>query len=723
MANIQRNFIAGRMNKSLDERLVPNGEYIDALNVRLGSTEDSEIGSVENSKGNTKMSTLQYEQTASNTGPVSLSPKARCIGAYEDGQSNRIYWFVHDPAFSLGEAGKIDMVVSFNPTTQNLTYHIISIDDGFGANTTLNFNPQYLITSVDLIDDLLFFTDNINPPRFINVTQNYPNPFYNVDVVTAEEFMVIKKPPIKAPSITLKRQANNQDDFLEERFICFAYRYEYVNGEFSATSQWSEPAFDPANYNYNFSSNLNEGMVNTVTGVNVEFNSGSSLVKGIEVLYKENTDSTIKIIDNLSKDFKGYADNTEYTLVFDNRKITTILPATELLRLYDNVPIKALGQTFMGNRLVYGNYIEGYDLKDIFNNPLQLEFQANLIRGDVSSEILTASALSGNYTFGSTVAVNNSIINVDFSQINPFTQFITNSSINITFTFEHSSFSGSPTPTSQTENINISFNYILLENFTSLYSLVESENFKDSIGTALNIKPVYAAAGETSCDGSTLTDLFNCFVPLTLATASGTVTKFQSGIDASGEPIKIVNNTPGSTTLQLQIPAIRFVQDPTSPPGTGDVYEYFKVVSQVSSYSSISNPTSLHSNRGYEVGMVYMDEFLRSSTALVSPTNTVQIPCGFSTTQNQIQVTIPWAQRAPYWAKYYKFVLKPNESTYETIYAERFFKDPNSNDFYVLLEGENAAKVEAGQRLIVKSDTGGPVNRCVEVKKLSQMGF
>ena len=27
------------MNKSLDERLLPNGEYTDALNVRLGSTE------------------------------------------------------------------------------------------------------------------------------------------------------------------------------------------------------------------------------------------------------------------------------------------------------------------------------------------------------------------------------------------------------------------------------------------------------------------------------------------------------------------------------------------------------------------------------------------------------------------------------------------------------------------------------------------------------------
>ena len=47
MARIQRNFVRGRMNKSLDERLLPNGEYIDALNVRLGSTEESEVGSVE----------------------------------------------------------------------------------------------------------------------------------------------------------------------------------------------------------------------------------------------------------------------------------------------------------------------------------------------------------------------------------------------------------------------------------------------------------------------------------------------------------------------------------------------------------------------------------------------------------------------------------------------------------------------------------------------------
>ena len=60
MTKIQKNFIKGRMNKSVDERLVPQGEYIDALNVRLGSIEGTEIGAVENSKGNSLLVELNY---------------------------------------------------------------------------------------------------------------------------------------------------------------------------------------------------------------------------------------------------------------------------------------------------------------------------------------------------------------------------------------------------------------------------------------------------------------------------------------------------------------------------------------------------------------------------------------------------------------------------------------------------------------------------------------
>ncbi len=60
MPKITRNFTKGRMNKMFDERIVPNGEYIDALNIRMGSTEGSEMGVLENSKGNLPITDIEY---------------------------------------------------------------------------------------------------------------------------------------------------------------------------------------------------------------------------------------------------------------------------------------------------------------------------------------------------------------------------------------------------------------------------------------------------------------------------------------------------------------------------------------------------------------------------------------------------------------------------------------------------------------------------------------
>ena len=80
MPIVNTNFVAGKMNKSVDERLVPPGQYVNAINVRLGSTETTEIGAVENSKGNTQLTTLAY-------GGQNLSNSPVCIGAYQDGSN------------------------------------------------------------------------------------------------------------------------------------------------------------------------------------------------------------------------------------------------------------------------------------------------------------------------------------------------------------------------------------------------------------------------------------------------------------------------------------------------------------------------------------------------------------------------------------------------------------------------------------------------------------
>jgi len=47
MAEAKNSFIKSKMNKDLDERLIPNNEYRDALNVAVSRSEGSDVGALE----------------------------------------------------------------------------------------------------------------------------------------------------------------------------------------------------------------------------------------------------------------------------------------------------------------------------------------------------------------------------------------------------------------------------------------------------------------------------------------------------------------------------------------------------------------------------------------------------------------------------------------------------------------------------------------------------
>ena len=691
MAKITRNFVAGRMNKVIDERLLPEGEYIDAMNIRMGSTENSEIGVIENTKGNLPLTSLAYIDG------TPLSSQARCIGAIQDSARETIFWFVHDSAFTKGATGKLDMIVSFTVSTNVLTYHVVSIDDGGGLNTTLNFNPNYLITGVDIIENLLFFTDDYNAPRVINVSSNYPLPVSNVDVVSAESLLVIKKPPVEAPEVQ-PIVTNGQENFLDTRFICFAYRYKYANGEYSATSQWSAPAFVPKPFSFSVESYLNEGMTNFCNAAIITYNSGGPLVVGVDLLFKKADGNIIRVIEKLDKANLGLANNTDYQYTFTNSKIFTVLNESELLRLYDNVPRFAKAQTIMGNRLMYGNYVEGYDLLDEFGKPIKFEYTTQLVSTPIGVTDIEDSTQSGNYSINGPISVPNAIVSVDLSG----QSLVAGSAMNIDITISHYQFTGQePFPEEETDDIRLNFAFFLSKDYGSVYELATSVEFQNAVGTAANIQTV-----ANSCNGITFTDVFNCAIPNNL----DAFIKSASGISAVNQPIGIIA-TPASSLIGFQIPAMRYVDNLTTP--TQTFYEYYSVTFAEATFQEIANTQSLHSNRDYEIGIVYMDDFNRATTALVSPNNTEHIPCGLSAFKNSIQVTIPVTQLPPYWATRYKFVIKPDQENYETIYCNIFFEDPETNNAYFLLEGENARKVEAGDRLIVKADSSGPTTSCV----------
>jgi hypothetical protein len=712
MTNVTRNFISGRMNKIVDERLLPDGEYVDAMNVRMGSTENSEVGVISNTKGNTPLTALAY------INGTPLSVNARCIGAIEDSARETIYWFVHDPTFTVGATGKLDLIVSYNVNTGILTYHIVSIDDGSGLATTLNFNQSYLITGVDIIEDLLFFTDDYNPPRVINIGKNYANPIGNIDQFTGESILVIKKPPTESPSVQLIT-TGGQENYLQDRFICFAYRYEYENGEYSATSQWSDIAFVSSPFKFSINSMLNEGMTNFCNTAIVSYNSGGPLVVGIDLLFKQSNNNIIKIIEKINKTDLGLSDNQIYQFSFNNSKIFTILSEAEILRLYDNVPRFAKAQTIMGNRLMYGNYVEGYDLIDKNGVPIKLEYNTDFITKQIGSTDVPDDTESGDYQIDGPLSIPNSVVFIDLASAN----LVSGSFVSVNLRFSHNSFSGTlPDPAETTDDTEVTFDFFLNTSYTSVYEMASSIEFQETVGTAANILPVYdpTPGAETSCDGTTFTDQFNCILPNNL----DALQKVGSGITGVNQPIKIIT-TPASTQIGFQLCAMKYVDSPSAP--TGFVYEYYSINFAQAIFQEIGNPRSLHSNRGYEIGMVYMDDFNRSSTALVSPNNAVHIACGFSANQNSIQVNIPVEQRAPYWATRYKFVIKPDEENYETIYSNLFFTDPETNSVWFYLEGENTKKIETGDRLIVKADTDGPKTNCAYAtvldKQSQEAGF
>lgn len=61
MPEIKNTFSQGKMNKDLDERLIPNGQYRDAMNIQVSTSEGSDIGVAQNILGNKIISTLSND--------------------------------------------------------------------------------------------------------------------------------------------------------------------------------------------------------------------------------------------------------------------------------------------------------------------------------------------------------------------------------------------------------------------------------------------------------------------------------------------------------------------------------------------------------------------------------------------------------------------------------------------------------------------------------------
>jgi len=183
MAEIKNAFIKSKMNKDLDARLVPSGEYRDAMNISISQSEGGDVGAVENVKGNELKTLIQSFPAVADL---------VVIGNLMDDHNNYIYIFSTNWT-GTGRAPSTAACFIHRYNANN--NEIIKLVEG----DFLNFSTQNFISGVNLLENLLFFTDNRNQPRVINVDSAVLN---GVGFYTREENVsVAKLAPFKAISL------------------------------------------------------------------------------------------------------------------------------------------------------------------------------------------------------------------------------------------------------------------------------------------------------------------------------------------------------------------------------------------------------------------------------------------------------------------------------------------------------------------------------------------
>ncbi|WP_293317335.1 hypothetical protein, partial [Phenylobacterium sp.] len=384
MAEITNNFLQGKMNKDLDERIIPKGQYREAMNIQISTSEGSDVGSAQNIRGTKILSAIgTYDSTAV------------CVGSIEDTLTDCIYYFVR--------CSDRDFIVKYDAANDKSSFLVIDLGRAVDyVEPFLKFSGKQ-ITAINIIDNFLFFTDGENEPKKIDLSKNYElttNPTdhsrlfidgEDVGYLKEEHVTVIKKKPLRAPQIKINSSKNDTSKTIFERQIPrFCVRYRYDDNQVSAFSPFTQPVFNAEyveDYNqnnfYDKAEAYNTAMLNYIESIEVYGFVDDSMPKDVvevEILYKTEDSNVVYSAGKIKKtdnnwstigsylqdnDLDGaYLTTTGYYLI-DSENIYAAIAEEQLLRPYDNVPRTAIAQEITGNRIVYGNYTQNYDVDTV----------------------------------------------------------------------------------------------------------------------------------------------------------------------------------------------------------------------------------------------------------------------------------------------------------------------------------------------------------------------
>lgn len=324
------------LKKDDDYRVVKAVEMINALNVRVTSDEDGNMGVLKNIKGNTEIDFSSL--------PIG---KNKTIGTTYSDKTKDIFFFVFNTSGNHG-------IYRYNLSKSSV--------DVVYQDSILNFRKNSFIKSDIVYNDndeiLLYFTDGINPPRKINASKALKNAFYPSNIsqsIKNIELDVCKQPPLQPITFSYDKDTSLTSNFLNDKTFQFAYQYIYDDGEISAISPYSKLAINPNNIFDSFITEDERIANNNVVVLNYETSPSPEVVK-VRILARNGNSGSFQIIQDVAN---NYVFSFE-SFIFRNDRLYSYISDDDFYKMYDNVPQKAYTQTVSNNRLFYGDYAEGY---------------------------------------------------------------------------------------------------------------------------------------------------------------------------------------------------------------------------------------------------------------------------------------------------------------------------------------------------------------------------
>jgi hypothetical protein len=165
MPEVKNAFIKSKMNKDLDARLLPSGEYRHAINAQVSRSEGPDEGALENILGN--ISVVDFAPNV---------PGLSSIGFLTDEARGLIFVFLtdnEDEQYNDSSTGSKHYIYQYNTNNSTATLLV--------TGPFLNFSKLYPMTGINILEELLFFTDDRNQPRKINIESAAGGTYYTTE--------------------------------------------------------------------------------------------------------------------------------------------------------------------------------------------------------------------------------------------------------------------------------------------------------------------------------------------------------------------------------------------------------------------------------------------------------------------------------------------------------------------------------------------------------------